>query len=79
MRSVDEFVAVEFGTIDNLGDGLFRYKYAPLSYTHLIILAHITKNAVEMCEQVYGIAAHMCRRVTVVGPSVCLLSHISPL
>ena len=34
MRSVDESVAVEFGTVDNLGDNNFRYKYDSLSYTH---------------------------------------------
>ena len=27
MRSVDESVALEFGTVDNLGDNQFRYKY----------------------------------------------------
>ena len=54
-RSVDESVVVEFGTVDNLGDNQFRYKYDSLSYTHLIILVHITKNAFEMCEQVYDI------------------------
>ena len=27
LRSVDECVAVEFGTVDNLGDNQFRYKY----------------------------------------------------
>ena len=55
MRSFDKSVVVEFGTVDNLGDNQFRYKYHSLSYTHLIILVHLTKNAVEMCEQVYGI------------------------
>ena len=35
MRSVfDESVAVEFGTVDNLGDNQFRYKYHSLSCTH---------------------------------------------
>ena len=38
MRSVDEFVAVEFGTVDSLGVNQFRYKYNSLSYTHLIYL-----------------------------------------
>ena len=45
MISVGESV-VEFGTVDNLGDNQFRYKYDTLSYTHLIILVHITKNVV---------------------------------
>ena len=34
MRSVDESVAVEFVTVDNLGDNQFRYNYDSLSYTH---------------------------------------------
>ena len=37
MRSVDKSVVVEFGTVDNLGDNQFRYKYDSL---HLIIFAH---------------------------------------
>ena len=40
MRSVDESVAVEFGTVNNLGDNQFRYKYDSLSYTHLNCLLH---------------------------------------
>ena len=35
--SVDEFVAVEFGNVDNLGDNQFRYEYIHFSqaiYTH---------------------------------------------
>ena len=51
MKSVDESVVVEFGTVDNLGDNQFRYKYDSLTFDNV----HITKNAVEMCEQVYGI------------------------
>ena len=27
MKSVDESVVVEFGTVDNLSDNQFRYKY----------------------------------------------------
>ena len=43
MRSVGESVAVEFGTVDNLGDNQLRYKYNSLSYTHLIILVHLLR------------------------------------
>ena len=32
LRSFDESVAVEFGTLDNLGGNQFRYKYDSLSY-----------------------------------------------
>ena len=46
-RSVDEFVAVEFGSVDNMGDNQFRYKYS-LHCPRIkidIILARITKNS----------------------------------
>lgn len=51
IKSVDESVAVELATLHNPSDKQFRYKYSYSDPT----LAHISKNAIEMCEQVYSI------------------------
>ena len=42
MGSVDESVAVEFGTIDNLGDNQFRYKYDSMNAVKCRTLSAMT-------------------------------------
>ena len=50
-RSVDESVAVEFGTVENLGDNQFRYKYNDSLHSLLLEMHMRMPRAMASCHR----------------------------